>query len=166
MVLLTGLLAAVHKQRNTELGSIIETSLLGIGTYTIGEDLLRQKMGLPSGSIKPSDDYYQCADGNWIRLGTTGNDIPFNENAETIAKKSSSYWLEHYRERNIPAMEIPTMTEVLADPLGDQNAILGSIHVPPIGQIGTVRAPYHFLDWDVLPFTRGPNLGEHNNLLR
>ena len=165
LVLLTGLLAAVHKQRNTELGSIIETSLLGIGTYTIGEDLLRQKMGLPSGSIKPSDDYYQCADGNWIRLGTTGHDIPFNENAETIAKKSSSYWLEYYRERNIPAMEIPTMTEVLADPLVEQNAILGSIHVPPVGQIGTVRAPYHFLDWNVLPFTRGPNLGEHNNLL-
>ena len=57
------------------------------------------------------------------------------------------------------------MTEVLADPLVEQNAILGSIRVPPVGQIGTVRAPYHFLDWNVLPFTRGPNLGEHNNLL-
>lgn len=166
LVLLTGLLAAVHKQRNCQRGSIIETSLLAIGTYTIGEELLRQKMGLPTGSIKPTDDYYQCSDGKWIRLGAAANDIPFNETPETMAKKDSSYWLEYYRDRDIPAMEIPTMTEVLVDPLVQRNEILGSIHVPPTGHIGSVRAPYRFHDWNIRPFTRGPNLGEHNDLLR
>jgi crotonobetainyl-CoA:carnitine CoA-transferase CaiB-like acyl-CoA transferase len=164
-VLLTGLLAAVHKQRKNQTGSIIETSLLAIGTYSIGDELLRQKMKLTPASIRPADNYYQCSDGQWLRLGSRTSDSPFNEDVKTISKESLPYWLEFYRKKGIPAMGIPNMTEVLADRLVQQNDILDSIDVPPIGAIGTVRAPYRFLDWKVRPFTRGPNLGEHNELL-
>lgn len=165
LVLLTGLLAAVHKQRKNQTGSIIETSLLAIGTYSIGDELLRQKMKLTPASIRPADNYYQCSDGQWLRLGSRTSDSPFNEDVKTISKESLPYWLEFYRKKGIPAMGIPDMTEVLADRLVQQNDILDSIDVPPIGAIGTVRAPYRFLDWKVRPFTRGPNLGEHNELL-
>ena len=172
LVLMTGLLAALRLRNRTGAGQAVETSLLATGTYTIGEDLLRTRLGLDPHAEDPLDSFYRCADGRWLRLASSRADandrarllrtvsVPSADAiAERLTTDTAEAWIDLLVSHGIPAMGVPQLPEVLDDPIVARAQILGTINVPDVGEIGTVGAPFRFHAWSTRPFENGPAMG-------
>ena len=73
MAMAAGILAALYERQSTGKGRLVEASLLGVGTYLIGQDLSVQLAFGRLASIRPRErpfnplsNYFRSAEGRWF----------------------------------------------------------------------------------------------------
>jgi formyl-CoA transferase len=175
LVMMTGLLAALRQRDRTGRGQVVETSLLAVGAYTIGEDLLRKKLGLEPRAANPLNAYYKCADDRWLRLAvpdhleaesSTGvlealNTDSIEQLAAVFVMRNRADWGAVLDSHRVAWTPVQTLPEMVRDPVVQQAGVLGTISLPDFGDVGIVTAPYKLLGLPVRDHPRGPDLGEH-----
>ncbi len=75
MALLSGVLAGLVSARETGEGTLVSTSLLASGIWMLNCGILQNQFSenirpdLEKRTIPPATNYYECADGTWVKLG-------------------------------------------------------------------------------------------------
>jgi crotonobetainyl-CoA:carnitine CoA-transferase CaiB-like acyl-CoA transferase len=187
LVIMTGILAALRRRARTGQGQVVETSLVAVGSYTIGSDILLALGGHEArGPVHPLSACYQCSDDRWLQLGVSERDrdhmwrllcellgvarearadaaanAAVNAIADAFVAQSRETWGERLTDAGIAWVPVQTLPEVIADPQLEANGMIGTLEHPQHGSIRFVNAAYRVEGMTTREPGCGPRIGEH-----
>ena len=180
LVIMTGILAALRQRERTGAGQVVETSLVAVGAYTIGSDILLARAGLEaSDSVHPLSACYRCADDRWLQLAVSEGErealwpafcaladiaeetAGVDQLEQIFATDERDQWGARLAMAGIPWVRVQTLPEVIEDPHLEVNGMVGELVHEEHGSIRFVNPPYRIDGMAVPVPARGPHIGEH-----